>query len=136
MFKKKIVLYSLVFLLVGIVGCSKEELSTDKERNIDFTVLEQSEVPVKLAERIAEKKEKGFKITYVEEDYMYLAIGYGKQSTGGYSVSVKELYSTKNSICIKTSLIGPNENDMVLKAITYPYLVLKFEKIDKDVIWK
>lgn len=136
MFKKKMILYGMILVLIGVMGCSKEKLSTDKEENIDFTVLEQSEVPVKLAEKIADKKEKGFKMTYIEEEYMYLAIGYGKQPTGGYSISVKELYSTKNSICIKTSLIGPNENDMVLKAITYPYIVIKLEKIDKDVIWK
>ena len=38
---------------------------------------------------------------------MYIVIGEGPQKGGGYSVAVKELYETDNSIVIRTELTGP-----------------------------
>ncbi len=37
---------------------------------------------------------------------MYIVIGEGPQKGGGYSVAVKALYETDNSIVIRTELTG------------------------------
>ena len=124
-----------IVYVVSLTGCSKKAFSKEKIKDLDFTVLEQSEIPAKLAEEIASKKEEGFKITYIDGEYMYIAVGYGAQETGGYSVVIKELYQTKDAICINSGLIGPRENDLVLKAKTYPYIVIKLEKRDMDVVF-
>ena len=132
---RKIHVLILVILIVFFLfGCTKK-LDTKKVEDLDFTVVPASDVPEKLAAQITKDKEQGFKINYKDGEYMYIARGYGKQSTGGYSVKVKELYLSKNAICINTELIGPRENDMVLKAASYPYIVIKLENRDFDVIF-
>jgi len=129
--------------IVGIIGicmciclgCSTKKISIKKKCDIDFTVVEQSDIPAKLSEEIANKKENGFKLTYSDGNYMYIAIGYGARDTGGYNVQVKELFMTSNAIYINSSLVGPRENDMVLKATTYPYIVVKIEDNDMNVVF-
>ena len=115
----------VIAIIVEIVGCSKKDIFVKKEKDLDFTVVEQGDIPEKLGEEIANKKEKGFKITYIDNGYLYIAVGYGARETGGYNVLVKDLYLTKNAIYMNTSLVGPRENEMVLKATTYPYIVIK-----------
>ncbi len=128
-------LICMMCVLCSMSGCSKKEISVEKQKDLDFTVLEQGDIPEKLGEEIANKKENGFKITYIDGEYMYIAVGYGKRDTGGYNVLVKDLYLTKNAIYINTSLVGPRENEMVLKATTYPYIVIKTKAIDLNVVF-
>ena len=132
--RKIYVLLLVISMMVSLVGCTKK-LDTKKVENLDFTVVPASDVPEKLSAQITKDKEQGFKISYKDGEYMYITRGYGKQPTGGYSVKVKELYMSKNAICINTELIGPRENDMVLKAASYPYVVIKIENRDMDVIF-
>ena len=57
------------------------------------------------------------------------------QPTGGYSISVDELFLADNAVYIDTNLIGPSEKDYVTNAVTYPYVVVKTEFIDKTVVF-
>ena len=125
----------LIVCMVALCSCTKKKLSVHKEKDLDFAVVEQSEIPEKLAEEILAKKENGFQLTYKDGEYMYIAIGYGAQETGGYSVRVKELFLAKNVIYIDSSLVGPEENDMVLNAKTYPYVVVKLENRNLNVVF-
>lgn len=134
-FYKLIICMLITICITSVTGCSKKMLSKEKINDLDFTVLEQSEIPTKLAQEISSKKEQGFKLTYIDGEYMYIAIGYGAQDTGGYSVTIKELYQTRNAIYISSRLVGPRENDLVLKAKTYPYIVCKLERRDMDVVF-
>ena len=132
---KKITIIVIICGLVLQVGCNKKEIAVEKEQDLDFTVVEQIDIPDKLADEISSKKESGFKIAYEDGEYMYIAIGYGKKDTGGYNVVIKELFLTRNSIYVNSSLIGPRENEMVLKANTYPYIVIKLENRNLNVVF-
>ncbi len=137
--KVKPIVYFLI--LIGLVsllsGCSGKESKPDKEEDLEFRVLEDAEVPDKLMEEINEKKSQPFKITYTDEDqeYLYIAVGYGEKPTGGYSISVDELYLAKNLIYLDTNLIGSSEEEFVSNAVTYPYVVIRTEYIDKRVLF-
>ena len=50
-----------------------------------------------------------FKLTYTDDKNLYIAVGYGAQPTGGYSISIRELYLTENSIVLATELMGPEK---------------------------
>ena len=54
-------------------------------------------------------------------------MGYGIQPTGGYSISVEELYLSTNAIYINTNLIGPMKGETVTEVESYPYLVVQIE---------
>ena len=84
---------------------------------------------------IEQKKEKSFKFTYEDGQYLYICVGYGKQETGGYSITVNELYLTENAIYVDTNLLGPAADTEKIAAETYPYVVLKTEYLDRNVVF-
>jgi hypothetical protein len=126
----------IVIAIYGLSGCKKEDTEIKKIRDIEFTVVEDADLPGELKEVIDEKKENPFKITYSNKDYLYIVVGYGKQNSGGYSIAVEELYLTDNAIYIDTNLIGPSKDDLVTQGVTYPYIVVKTEFIDKSVVFE
>ena len=125
-----------VILLSLMTGCSAEKLRTEKLRDIEFTVVDEENIPEELEEMIEEKEEKPFKLTYADNGALYIAVGYGEQPTSGYSIEVKELYETENAIYIHTNLIGPAKDEKIVEQKTYPYLVVKLEFIDKNVVFE
>lgn len=123
-------------LILLVAGCSAETLSTEKLRDIDFTVVDEDDIPEALEEMIDEKEEKPFKLTYADDGVLYIAVGYGEQPTTGYSVQVKELYESENAIYIHTNLIGPAKDEKIVERTTEPYIVVKTEYIDKNVVFE
>ena len=126
-----------VFLLIGffLMGCQENPGYADKIRDIDYTVVQESDLPDELRIAIEERKENGFKLTYADGDYLYIVIGYGRQETGGYSIVVNDLYLTANGILFDTELFGPKTGEVVEEAASYPYIVVKIEYMDKSVIF-
>lgn len=119
-----------------VTGCSAEKISTQKIRDIDFTVVDEAKIPEELEEKIDDKEEKPFKLTYADNGALYIAVGYGEQKTSGYSIKVTDLYETENAIYIHTSLIGPAKEEKIVEEKTYPYIVIKLEYIDKNVVFE
>ena len=85
---------------------------------------------------IAEKKAEPFKLTYSDNDYLYISIGYGEQATGGYSIAVNELYLTDNAVYVNTTLLGPETAVQSENAPSHPYIVIKTEYLDETVIFE
>ena len=85
---------------------------------------------------VEEKKAAPFKLTYSNDQGLYIAVGYGEQGTGGYSISVNELYLTENSIVIDTELKGPQKGETVGVEKSYPYLVVRTEYLENPVIFQ
>lgn len=137
---KKIRGISLILLIVllGLVntGCKKDKDEIKKIRDLEFTVVNDEELPGELKEVIDEKKENPFRFTYSNKDYLYIIEGYGMQNSGGYSVSVEEVFLAENAIYFNSNLIGPSQDDTVSQGVTYPYIVVKLEFIDKKVVFE
>lgn len=134
-----IIILSVIACLAGC-GVEKKE-GNEKIKDIEFTVLGEENIPEELKQIIEEKKEKEFKITYQDGDFLYICVGYGKQETGGYSITVNELYLTANAIYVDTNLIGPEPENRELyhaqekDGTSYPYVVVKIEYLDKAVVF-
>ncbi len=131
----KLRLIMAVILIISMsifTGCREEE----KIRDLDFTVVSPECLPEELLVEIESKKQEEFGFTFQDGNYLYLCVGYGQQSTGGYSICVKELYLTEKSIVLDTTLLGPNRTkDKEVKTDSYPYIVIKMEYIDAVVIF-
>ena len=117
-------------------GCSVQSDDTGKIKDLEFTVIGEDEIPEELFAQIQEKKSEEMQITYSNEENTYIVRGYGVQSSGGYSISVNELYLTENSIVLKSSLIGPSVAEQVDKTESTPYVVIKTELTDKNVVFE
>ncbi|HHX55669.1 MAG TPA: protease complex subunit PrcB family protein [Clostridiales bacterium] len=132
---KKGIIVLMIGLILLLVSCDSSKSKPDKLKGLEFTVVEDADVPEKLMEAINDKKSQPFKTTYSDEEYLYIAVGYGEKPTGGYSISVDEFYLTDNAIYLDTNLIGPSQEEFVSNAVTYPYVVLKTEFTDKRVLF-
>lgn len=60
-------------------------------------------------------------------------MGYGVQPTGGYSISVNELYLTDNSIVVNTELKGPEKGENAGAEQSFPYIVIRTEYL--EILW-
>lgn len=127
---------ALAAFILLLAGCTFLNEETIKLRDLEFTVLSEETIPAELLTIIEEKKSTPFQITYSDNSYLYICIGYGEQETGGYSIAVNELYLTENNICANTSLLGPEASEKTNRTPSYPYIVLKTEYLDQTVIFE
>ncbi len=119
-----------------LAGCSVEKTNRTKLRDLDYHVAAKEEIPEELNLQIEEKKTADFKLTYETPEYLYIVRGYGEQATGGYSIQVKELYLTSNAVFFSTELIGPRKGENTAKNPSYPYIVVRTEKVDQNVVFE
>lgn len=125
-----------VFVVRVLTGCSVQKENQEKVRDLEFTVTGEAELPQELAGLIQEKKAAPFKLTYSNDQGLYIVVGYGEQQTGGYSICVRELYLTENSIVIDTELLGPEKGEEVGVEKSYPYIAVQTEYLENPVIFQ
>ena len=134
--RKGLVLLQAAMVVLVLSGCTMLSEERVKLKDLDFTVLSEEKIPEELKTIIEEKKAEAFKLTYSDNEYLYICIGYGEQTTGGYSIAVNELYLTDNAVYVNTSLLGPAASEKSTQVLTYPYIVIKTEYLDETVIFE
>ncbi len=134
--KKLVAIVTVALLAALLTGCTLLSEERVKLKDLDFTVLAEEKIPEELLSIINEKKAEPFKLTYSDQDYLYICIGYGEQATGGYSIAVNELYLTDNAIYVNTELLGPEASEKSNTTPSYPYIVIKTEYLDQTVIFE
>lgn len=98
-------------------------------------MVERQDIPAALDEIMNEKKEKEFQLSYETGEALYLAKGYGRQMSGGYSIQVEELGASSNGLFFVTRLIGPKDlNEAGVPS--YPCIVIKTEPQKKPVVFR
>ncbi len=129
--------WCLMMLVICILtGCGVQTQDEEKVSDLEFTVLDLEKVPEELRSVLEEKKITPFKVTYEDEGYLYICVGYGEQQTSGYSIVVEELYLTSNAVYVDTELLGPGKGEETAAATTCPYIVLKLQSMGKPVVFK
>ena len=116
----------ILFLMIIVSSCGIEKISRKKIKDIDFTVVAEIEMPLEVKQIVEKRKEQPFKVTYSDNQYTYIIIGYGRQNHQGYSIKVNNLYETEFQ--------GPKEYSNS-ENVTYPYIVVKIQQTDKSVIF-
>lgn len=132
----KCFIWAVILMLGMFGGCGLEKTDDRKIEDLSYMILEEKEIPQEFLAVIEEKKEQMFKLTYTDEESLYIAVGYGVQQTGGYSISVNQCYLTQNAIYFDTTLIGPSKGEQVNEAKSYPFLVIKTKYSEKNVVFQ
>ena len=129
--------WCLVLLILCILtACGVQTQDEEKISDLEFTVLDPEKIPEELRNVLEEKKITPFKVTYEDEGYLYICVGYGEQQTSGYSIVVEDLYLTSNAIYEDTELLGPQKGEETAAATTCPYIVLKLKEMEESVVFK
>ena len=123
----------LGFLLVfQTAGCGSKD-PYPKVQDLEFTVVEEEDYPRELANAISQKKESAFRLTYSDGENLYIAVGYGKQPTGGYSIQISQVYLSEDVVVVDSNLMGPEGEGA--GAASYPYLVIKTGFREEPVVF-
>ena len=126
----------LLVVCLAFTGCQGEKEADKKLEDLEFTVIGEKDAPQALQEMIMQKKTDPFKLTYADGQDMYIVIGEGPQEGGGFSIVVKELYLTENSVVIKTELTGPEKGEPCGTENSYPVLVVTTGFCEEPVVFK
>ena len=129
-----VLLMEMLMMVALLTGCQMLSSERVKLRDLDFTVQSEETIPGELLKLIRERQEEPFKFTFTDGENLYICIGYGKQTRGGYSITVDALYLTEDAIYVETTLFGPESNEDGQKVASYPYIVIKTEALDKTVV--
>ena len=127
-----------VFLLIAVItafllsGCRFVRIEEEERKPVAYTVVEKSDIPEELSRIMEEKKEKEFQLSYETGEDLYLAKGYGRQMSGGYSIQVEELGESGNGLFFVTRLLGP-EDLKEAGVPSYPCIVIKYSRQKKPV---
>lgn len=125
---------SLLFLLF-LTGCTMQKNEIESERtDVPYTIVEVREIPQALMEVIEENKHQEMRFSYEDEDSLYLVRGYGRQSTGGYSIAVTQCSEDETTMWFDTRLLGPEDTRSLAKEPSFPYLVIKTEGREKEIM--
>ena len=127
-------LLAWVLVVHFLTACSGGQ--AEKVRDLEFTVMSENELPEELKQMVQEKQTAPFKLTYSDDQNLYIAVGYGEQTGGGYSIAVKSLYLTDNSIVYDTELLGPENGEEAGEEKSYPYIVVRTEFLEEPVIFE
>ncbi len=133
--KNVIALMFIVALAVFLTSCSIQNIDTEKIRDLEYVVLEEEYIPEEVYEQMVNDMDEFCRKAYVCSDVLYIVVCYGAQPTEGYSIEVDYVYESSNAILVETTLKGPSGMDKVEEIISYPYIVLKVENIDKMVVF-
>ena len=127
-----------VLMLTGALlsGCIFNKDKGGKVRDLEFSVVAEGDIPQELKQIIGEKMQSPFKLTFSDDQNLYIVTGYGRQASGGYSIAVNELYLTDNSIVLNTELIGPGKGENVGTEASYPFIVIKTEMSELPVVFQ
>lgn len=136
MMKKIVSLFCLAAcMVVMLCGCRIIRVEEEERKPLEYTVVNQQEMPAGVKSLVEEKKAKEFQMTYQSGEDMYLIKGYGQQMSGGYSISVEELSGSSNGIFFKTRLIGPKDDSLGGEP-SYPYIVVRMAYRDEPVLFE
>ncbi|MFI3200763.1 MAG: protease complex subunit PrcB family protein [Eubacteriales bacterium] len=130
--------HKLFLIMMGItmlLTSCKGVIAEEEVENLKFIVISEECLTKELYELIQEHKHEEMKLTYSDEEYLYICRGYGERETGGYSIGINQLYATSNAIYLNTSLIGPSKEEQKNLAITYPYVVIRIENREQTVVF-
>ena len=116
-------LLAWVFVVRFLTACSVEKEDLQKVRDLEFTVVGETDLPEELKNVIGEKKTAPFKLTYTDDQNLYIVVGYGEQET-------------ENAIVADTELLGPESAEQAGTEKSYPYIVVKTEYLEEPVMFQ
>lgn len=132
--KRKIgYVFFCIILCCMNTGCIKKDQQGQRE-NVVYVICKRNVIPTQLGKLIDEQKMEPFHFTYTTGDFTYYVVGYGRQPGSGYKIKVKEFSADQEHIYLDTTLEGVTKEHQRIGR-SYPYIILKSQFYEKDVIF-
>jgi len=123
--------------IIGFLDKHFSDLSSMNTNNIQFEIIGSDAIPQELNMKLENlKQSRGYFILEKPDNTLYLFIGLGEKNTGGFSLSVKAIEEIEGTNTVLVEEKEPGPNDMVIQAITYPYIIVKMKNITSNFVVK
>lgn len=132
--KMKMMLFAVLAAAL-LVGCTDQEQEPQKVGDLDYTLVAEEDIPEELMSQIETAKGEEMKLTFSDGTYLYLVKGYGEQPAGS-SIQVLELYQAKEGIVFDTQLVGGGKTGESAATSAYPYIVVKVQSGEQNVVFQ
>ena len=110
------------------------ERATGGKTTKDIVVVSDKNALEQIYNGINSNQEPGYQIPEINfETESVIVFFLGEKNTGGYSISVRNISESKNSISVFYQEKGPKLTDMVTMVITQPYCIVKTKKLSKEL---
>ena len=126
----------LLLVVFFLTGCHIRKLQPEKVADLEYTILEEEDIPEAFLKMLEEKKGNPMMLTFLNDEWLFIGVGYGTQKTSGYSITVDSMYLSPDGIYLDTTLYGPKPEETVTQVESYPYLVLRTERREESVIFE
>ena len=127
---------ALILALFFMMGCGIRKLQPEKVEDLEYTILTEEDIPEDFYTMLEEKKASPMMLTFLDDEWLFIGVGYGTQKTSGYSITVDSMYLSPDGIYLDTTLYGPKPEETVTQVESYPYLVLRTERREESVIFE
>ncbi len=117
-------------------GCGAQRADTEKKGELEYELVDSLDLPESLRREIEEEKGEPFLAAYGDGQRLYIALGYGEQESGGYSIQIEEAYETEDAVFIRTCLTGPDEGEEVAREADCPWAALATGYTEKRILWE
>lgn len=128
---------TVLFMAVAfLTACSVAEVNSgagEKVEDLEYVILDEDRIPEELLPLIKERYEEAFQMTYTDNEYLYVCIGYGKQENSGYTIVVNDFFLGENGVLVDTSLIGPAAGEERINEAQYAYIVLRTQALEEEM---
>ena len=134
--KRVLLAATVLLLLMMVISCGEKptpKRTYESMQDAVYEIVSGSNVPHKVNEKIFKERDKGFGFSYRDNEGMYIAFGFGRQNTGGFSIQLAAVKENEDEILIEAKLIAPAPEEVVSTSPSYPYMILKMEDTEKNV---
>ena len=105
---RMVLAFTVILVGICLCSCKIEKISSEKTKDVEYTIVPENEIPQEVKKVIDEKKGSEFKLAYTDPEYTY--------------------------ILIQTKFKGPKEYSNI-QSETFPYIVIKIESTNKNIIF-
>ena len=136
MFKITVLWMVILSSIWSSSGCIRKKPEITGEKNAEFQLLSEREIPEELKIWMEQEKKHPFMLVYTENEDVYAARSYGPQNKTGYEVKVDAVSEGEKTVRIQTSLLGPEKGEKTKDIVTYPYVVVMLDETEKEILFE
>lgn len=135
---KKILLLLVALLSITglITACHQNGDVTMKSQKIEFEIVDPSSLQDEVLRQWYEQfyRQKGAHSANGAGGYKYVLISAGEKPTGGYGVEITGVEKEEGVIYIAAKVVSPKIGDMVIQALTYPHVLVRFRAEETEEV--
>jgi len=143
---KLLIMVLLIIVVVAVAVKFVPSLVSGGDKQVDFVVLDESEIPDKIVQILPRYKMLERALAAKVEDQVYVIVTRGEKLTGGYLVNIDktvlEMEKDETKLVVYAVFTDPRPEELVPQVPSYPYVVAKTnlkelpKKIDLQVTYK